>query len=70
MDVLNNLLKLFASLGSILGSITKKDKAPVAIVPQSSTLAIQSKDFVIFCVCLALVFSSLALLAMAMRRGA
>ena len=67
-DHVLELLKLIvASIGSV-GSIAKKEKAPAAVVPSSSALAFDSKDFAILCLGFAIVFTTLALLSVAATR--
>jgi hypothetical protein len=62
------LLKLGTSIGT---SIVKREKAPVAASPSSSTIVFDSKDAAIFCLSIALIFAVLAVLnlsALAARR--
>jgi len=52
-------------------SIVKKEKAPVAASPSSSTIVFDSKDAAIYSLCIALFFTTLAvffLAAFAARR--
>jgi len=71
--ILEHVLAVLRFIVGPIISAVKKEKAPVAIVPSSSALAVNSfdsEDFAIICLCLgiALVFSTLAVLSLAATR--
>ncbi len=49
----------------LLTAIFKREKAPVAASPSSSTLVFDSRDAAIYCLCVALIFSTLAVFSLA-----